>query len=131
MKNLFDIATDIRHNKYVLGGLQDISASTIFPVLPISLQQKVDTLLHEVAEENDDLLEQWEGDLDVLDDFITHLNKIHHPYHDDSNVLFVRETSSLITQYVRTSVKHVREALKDIDLSEDYRVLELPKKRKK
>ena len=135
MKNLFDLALEVRYNRYLITGLTEISKSTVFPVIPISLQQKVERLIHALAKENTCILDRWGPDTSILEDFVVFMDKREMAHPVDSNYEFVRNTSSLIRQYVKTSVRHVREALKGVDLTNDMpeRTVpesDLPKKRK-
>ena len=58
MTNLFDVADAIRHNKALIHGLILINRSTVFPVLPVTLQQKTERLLidHQMIQERDKVI---------------------------------------------------------------------------
>ena len=127
MKNLFDTALEIRYNKFLLNGLTEICNSTVFPAIPIPLQQKVDKLMHELANTNHASISLWGSQPDILDDFIAYLDKKDYSHPLDSKHTFVTNTSGLIKQYIRSSVRKVREALKDLQPQD----LEISKKRKK
>ena len=134
MKNLFDIAMDIRYDRFLLKGLQDISNSTIFPVIPITMQQKVEKIMQEVSSRHTHVVGSWGSDTILLDEFIGYLDKTNRDQPTDSDHEFILTTAKLIRDYVKTSVRHVREALKDVDLSEEFpapQMVPVPKKRKK
>ena len=104
MTNLFDVADAIRHNKALIHGLILINRSTVFPVLPVTLQQKTERLLidHQMIQE--DLYDSWTGDPVILKDFLVYLEDQRitldstHP-----TLIFIQNTSSLMHQYMSRS----------------------------
>lgn len=128
MKNLFDIALEIRYNEYIIDGLQEVSNSSAYPVIPIALQQKIQNLIKTLSDRKMELsVYSWGNDNGSLEDFMEFLDSKGIPHPIDSNNEFLKNTTNLVTQYLKTSVRPAREVIKKLDLPD----IEMPKKRKK
>ena len=99
--NLFSAALEVKRIRYVHKGLRDIADSTVFPVLPINLQQKVAKKLGEYILLERERIDRWPGDRAILDQFVAFLEE-RNPSADteDEDTTFVLKTSKVIKQYV-------------------------------
>jgi len=133
MKNLFDLAMDIRYNRYLLEGLNAISKSTAFPVIPVTMQQKVEKLMHSVSDSTSHLQLAWGPNMGLLEEFISYLDATKRPQPSDSSLEFIQSASKLINDYLKTSGKRQLSSFRDPEDFGDKRepVPVVPKKRKK
>ena len=128
MKNLFDIALEIRYNEYIIDGLQEVSNSSAYPVIPIALQQKIKNLIKTLSDRKMELsIYSWGKENGSLEEFKEFLDSKGIPHPVDQNNEFLKNTTNLVNQYLKTSVRPAREVIKKLDLPD----IEMPKKRKK
>ena len=114
--NLFSAALEVKRIRYVHKGLRDIADSTVFPVLPINLQQKVAKKLGEYILLERERIDRWPGDRAILDQFVAFLEE-RNPSADteDEDTTFVLKTSKVIKQYVTQSLDQVQESIPQVE----------------
>ena len=128
--NLFSAALEVKRIRYVHKGLRDIADSTVFPVLPINLQQKVAKKLGEYILLERERIDRWPGDRAILDQFVAFLEE-RNPSADteDEDTTFVLKTSKVIKQYVTQSLDQVQESIPQVEGKKNAKIGRPPAKK--